>query len=98
MLSLDQASQTLRDLERGVIQMLSLDQFRQLLRGGRGRFKPEKAVSFVLIENEDEEEFYAEWEYVDEEEDEVMVEAAFHEYKIGESTVIYVQNTYTLLF
>ena len=66
---------------------LSLEEFEDLMRGGQSR-NSQKAVTYVLIEDEDGEEiFYAEWEFLSEEHDYEVVEIAHKHYIDGDRAV-----------
>ena len=59
---------------------LSLEEFFSKISGGESRLKPGVAVSYVLIEEDGEEIFYSEWDYVSEDDDLEKLEKVYQDY------------------
>lgn len=63
---------------------LTFEEFCNLSRRGESRNIPGRAVSYVLVENEDGEEvFYAEEKFEDEDREEEFLQEAYQDYLVG---------------
>ena len=69
------------------MEKMSFEEFMLQMKGGESRTTPGMTVSYVLIEDDDgEEEFYAEWKFINEDHDFNVLETVYKEYlkKVGE--------------
>ena len=60
---------------------LSFEEFRNLMKNGESREKPGLASTYVLVEDQGKEIYYEEWDYISEEDDEMMVKCYYEDYK-----------------